>query len=127
MNQPAGDMGKQVERRHYPRISTEIPVEIRRGGTTRVQAVISDLSSHGMQVSCARSEAERFDANGQQFEVEAHFTVPLAGGDAEVAAQCKLVFARRIAADRYCIGLNFLDMEELSYTHLARFMESCLD
>lgn len=120
-------MGKQAERRHYPRISTELPVELQRDGGNRVQAVISDLSSHGMQVSCPRAEAERIDSSGKQIEVQAHFTVPLAGGDGDVAAHCKLVFARRIAADRYCIGLHFLDIEENSYAHLARFMESRLE
>lgn len=116
----------QGERRRYPRIKTDLPIEIQKEESDAiVQGTISDLSSTGVQVACSPDEAERFGTRGQQIDVQVRFRVP-APDAAPVAARCRLVFARRVCADRYCVGLNFIDVDDDSFANLAAFMETRL-
>lgn len=115
------------ERRRYPRIRTQLAAEVLKPDGTVVQGTISDLSSTGVQVACSPEEAKRFQTRGEQIEVRIRFGVPAPGADeAPVAAGCKLVFTRRVAADEFCVGLNFAELDDESFANLAAFMESRL-
>ena len=115
------------ERRRYPRIRTRLAAEVLKPDGTVVQGTISDLSSTGVQVACSPEEAKRFQTRGEQIEVRIRFDVPAPGVDeAPVSASCKLVFTRRVAADEFCVGLNFAELDDESFANLAAFMESRL-
>lgn len=118
----------QGERRRYPRVSTQLEVEVRTDGGDTIAGTISDLSSTGLQVLCPPEQARRIDTRGQQIAVQVHFSVTLAETeDGSVHAPCKVVFARRVSADAYCIGLSFLDLDDDSFAYLARYLESRLN
>lgn len=114
----------QGERRRYPRIKTRLAAEIHKPGGTIVQGTISDLSSTGLQLACSPEEAKRFQNRGEQIDVRIRFAVSMPNAaDSPVSANCRLIFTRRVAADEYCVGLNFVDMDDESFANLAAFME----
>ncbi len=117
-----------VERRYYPRTSVDWPAELRLESGESIRGSATDASPAGIQIACDGHDAARILPPGSTLILA---TAPrpilrLGVGGTEPAAQvevnCRLAYLRRVAQDKYHIGLLFVqfsgDGERLLENHL---------
>lgn len=121
----------QAERRHYPRLLTSIPVELRSDEGERFSATLTNLSVGGVEVQCGRSSAQRLVPArhqafpGQPIDIEARFR--LADGSSpptEVTARGAIVVSRRLAQDEYRLGVRFREFADDGETRVSDYVRA---
>lgn len=107
------------ERRHYPRISTELPLEIVTAGGETATATIRNLSMGGVEISCDRWCADRILPSGHQafpgqpITAQLRWQITSADGSAQpVQATGEIVVSRRLSQNEYRVGIQILRFED---------------
>lgn len=121
------------ERRKYPRIIVNCPIYLLLSNDEKVKAIVYDVSPGGIQVRCDRITAHKVQYEYESFKEKAStkfkliFMLPLEGKEEKVGSTCRLAFIMRLENDRYAIGMEFIEMENVSRKTLKRFIEISME
>lgn len=106
------------ERRLYPRITTELPLELQTDAGETARATIRNLSQGGLEISCDRWCADRILPSGHQafpgqpINAQLRWQVRGAdGSDQAVQASGEIVVSRRLSQNEYRVGIQILRFE----------------
>lgn len=119
-----------ADRRHYPRISTELPLEIEIDAGETVRGTIRNLSVGGLEISCDRWCADRILPSGHQafpgqpIRARLRWTLPGGGQEQVVEASAEIVVSRRLSQNEYRVGIHFLDFSADGEQAVQRFVAS---
>jgi len=101
------------ERRLHPRFDVILPVQIHKDGGVE-EGNIFDISHGGVQIGCEEKVALTLVPGGadvnrsQPVSVALSFRLP--GGHEAVEASAGIVVCRRVAADEFRLGLEFVEL-----------------
>ena len=122
-----------AERREHPRIKTSQPLDIITANGKVLQGNLLDISRAGLQFYCDGPTSQCIFPEGYVLPAGKSGTVQvrcsLAFSDqstGSVGAVCRLIFSRRVAQDRYCIGLQFEQFTDDSYGSIERYINEHL-
>lgn len=113
------------ERRQYPRVSADLPLEVQ-CGDDQVRAAVCNLSCGGLEMSCDRWSADRLLPPGHQafpgqpIAVRLRFQLP--GEGDHVAAAAEIVDSRRLAQNEYRVRIRFTGFDGDGEARLERFV-----
>lgn len=117
------------ERRHYPRVLTELPLEIVTEGGESACGTIRNLSMGGVEISCDRWCADRILPSGHQafpgqpIHAQLRWRVKAADGtEKAVEAAGEIVVSRRLSQDEYRVGIHFLHFDGDSEQNLQDYV-----
>lgn len=123
----------RTDRREHPRIKTSLPLDIIMANGEVLQGILIDISRAGLQISCDGPTAHRIFPEGYMLSAgkfgKVQVRCSLGPGDqsaGNVDAACRLVFSRRVAQDKYCIGLQFEEFAGDSYSAIEQYIEEHL-
>lgn len=123
---------KMVERRQYPRVDANIRGRLTLADGKVFNVVVCDTSSSGLRIQCGPREREmitprgRCIESGHAIEAEIEIDMPGSSGSKKVSklnTRCALAFSRRVAADKFHIGMSYLDLDDENYEKLAAFID----
>lgn len=122
-----------LDQRREPRFRTDFVCTV---DTTTCEAdgVITNLSMSGLQLECDHSLMAALMPNikrptpHEPVELTIHFDVPTSRKDKEtIDLQCKIIYSRRLAQDKYVLGCAFGEFEnqcdEVLHDYLEHFGE----
>ena len=118
------------ERRQYPRIPTDLPLEVRTGDGEVVRVAARNLSCGGLEMSCDRWCADRLLPPGHQafpgqpIKVQLAFQLPAGEGSRGVAVAAEVVDSRRLSQNEYRVGLHFTTFEGDGEALVERFVHA---
>jgi hypothetical protein len=119
-----------MERRQYPRLTTQFPAELDDAHGGRVPVTATNVSLGGLQVLCDRHTALRIAPNGSIVSprdatpITVRVTLPLRDGThVKVEVRCRPRVLRRIAAEEYRLGLEYELFNGHSYQALEAFID----
>ncbi len=106
------------ERRHYPRVATDLPLEVLTEGGETARGTICNLSMGGVEISCDRGCADRILPSGHQafpgqpIRAQLRLQLPAADGAVTaVQASGEIVVSRRMSQDEFRVGIHFLNFD----------------
>lgn len=106
------------ERRHYPRVAADLPLEIVTEGGESAKGTIRNLSVGGVEISCDRWCADRILPSGHQafpgqpIKAQLRLSLPAADGSNQpVEAAGEIVVSRRMSQNEYRVGIHFLRLD----------------
>ena len=127
---PISDFRVRKYKRDYPRVATQLPVELSLPDGEIIHAVSVNLSPAGIQIACDRVTVSRILPLSQRrrptstTEVQVRLRFPESSGMPDViATRCIAIFSRRVAQNEFRIGLQFQHFEGDDYQKLERFLE----
>ena len=99
-----------------------------------INVVVLDTSTTALKLQCNSAERDLLTPGGQWTKngrpIEAHIlmTLPFSEGKSrEIEARCHTAFSRRVARDRFQIGMKYLDLDDESYTNLCEFISFAMN
>jgi hypothetical protein len=115
-----------IEKRHYPRLNISAPVLVKLKSGESITVDLDNISSSGLQLLCDREAESLITPLGQWDPAEMMVSVDLPGlkAGSKFEAKCVIVTSRRVAIDKFTIGLRFVDFIGESYESLGKSMES---
>lgn len=122
-----------TDRREHPRIKASLPLDIITADGRVLQGNLLDISRAGLQIDCDGPTTQCIFPEGYILPAGKSGTVQVrctlafsdqSGGSVE--AVCRLIFSRRVAQDRYCIGLQFEQFTDDSYGNIERYIDEHL-
>ena len=121
-------------KRDHPRIRESLPVELLTQGDKKLFATTYDLSKRGVQISCDGVTVQEIfggDGPGPPAKLPTVILkVRLSNSSQEpeqIEAECKAVFARRVAEEEYRVGLLIHSLSAPARVALDRFVDRWLD
>lgn len=106
------------ERRLYPRITTDLPLELETESGDPARAVVCNLSVGGIEIRCDRWCADRVLPSGHQafpgqpIRVRMRWNLSAGDGSSEpVQADGEIVVSRRISQNEFRIGIHVLKFQ----------------
>lgn len=122
-----------LEKRRYPRVNANFEAEIFCGDGFKIKAIVLDTSSTGLKLQCNSVERDlltprgEWTYQGKPIEAKVSLIVPQPKNKTTaVDVQCAVAFSRRVAMDRYHVGLRYLTLDQKGFTILAEFISSKL-
>lgn len=123
------------ERRLYPRLKTDFPIEITMPDGEIVTATTINLSTSGVQMECGRSEASQmFSVSedektlGKPIELKTCLKLPIKPtAPTEICLLCRIVISRRLEENIYHIGLKYIDLKEDQQQTLETYLDQLLN
>jgi hypothetical protein len=123
-----------MERRLYPRVSTQLPALIANDEGVQLKVLVSDISGDGLCMECNTIERDlvtphgRFVRDdGKPVELVVKLNLPEENGkEAEIQARCHVTFSRRIARNRCMMGVRYHDLDSNAYQRLLHFIDLVL-
>lgn len=117
----------QAEMRLHPRVGVDLPAELEPFGGDCLDVRLINLSVGGVLIEGGEQLDQLLDASrrlktGAPVEVNLHFGLE-AG---PVHCHCRLIHMRRLAQDRYQMGMKILSVADDSLELLSRYVESRL-
>jgi len=119
-----------VERRHHPRIYRRLPAEILLAESMLGTATILNISRGGAQLECLTPVARSLmtpTGTGEPYRpVELCLRAQLPIGEhppTPLLVRCRVVVPRRVSADTYHVGLQFIAIEPEHSRLLERYVE----
>lgn len=121
------------DKRRYPRIEVNAPIEITRNNTPPISSTVHDISPDGMQLRCDAKTGsklgllrlEKEGSNGT--EIEAALRIQLAEGPLQLNTRNRCCYVREVLNDYFAIGIEFVHMYDESRDHLMRFVERAIE
>jgi hypothetical protein len=118
------------ERRRYPRLDVEIPLELALPNDGALTAEMVNLSIDGLQFRCDHETARRIVPKGyvatpgERAEVLVRLRLPFVGHPSTaVEIHCRVIILRRLSANEYRFGLAFIGIEGQDYRVLESFVD----
>lgn len=117
------------ERRRYPRVTVDMPLEFVEADGTTLSATLVSLSHSGLEAACDHWTARRVSPPGYQttpshnIQTLIRFTLP--GDDTVLEATCRVVVCRRLSRDAYRMGLQYTALGDGVRARLERFLGGC--
>ncbi len=100
--------------RHYARVNAHFSAQLTTPTGLVRQADIENISRAGVMLSCNRETLETLQPTShtptpvESAQIELHFEVPVDAYHTEtVSSTCKVIYVRRLARDRFQVGLSF--------------------
>jgi hypothetical protein len=122
-----------TDRREHPRIKASQPIDIVAENGKVLQGDLLDISHAGLQFCCDGPTAHCIFPEGHVLSagrsgtVHISFSLPFTDqSSGSVDAVCQLIFSRRVAQDKYCIGVQFEKSAGDSYNTIVRFINEHL-
>ncbi|MGB5338837.1 MAG: PilZ domain-containing protein [Gammaproteobacteria bacterium] len=123
----------RTDRREHPRIRISLPLEIIVANGKVLRGDMLDISRAGLQFCCdGRSARSIFPGGhllsaGKSGTVQVRCSLALSDqSSGHVDASCQVIFSRRAAQDKYCIGAQFEQFAGDSYGTIERFINEHL-
>ena len=121
------------ERRQYPRIVIDVPVQIQTQNEKSILADAYDISPDGLQIRCERLTARALhpsgrslsDGNGPQVDVTLY--LPFPSGQLPLSARCKLFYVAVCPRGDIAFGLQFVKFEGSGSRTLSQFIEKSIE
>lgn len=111
-----------VERRLYPRVFTDLSAQANKGSDNFSVQVVN-LSLNGFQVEGGEQLAA-LKAEAGKPSVELNLNFQLAGQP--VTSLCRVVYKRRMSADRAALGLKIISMDDEARSVIESYVHSRL-
>ncbi len=126
-------MLRKIEKRRYPRVIANLVADVTCNGGIKLKLDVLDTSSMGLKLQCNWAERDiltprgQWTQNGRPIEADISMDVPVSKNKSyEVKARCLMAFSRRVARDRFQVGLQYLDLDEKSFSTLGEFISTKL-
>ena len=107
------------ENRQFPRIKTRIPLHIINQNGEALFATALDMSLDGLQIECDHKTQQQIiqgnekQTPGQPVEMDIQIKIPITkNSSTRMEMRCRLVIARRLAQNKYHLGLNYLQLDD---------------
>ena len=113
---PRPDDPANLGKRSRVRYSTRIEARLEAGGLLN-KAVITNLSDTGLQLECNRKVLDELMPNIQRpdprrpIELRVHFRLDTEPAR-DLQLDCRMLYVRRLAQDRFLTGGEFIDVSE---------------
>ncbi len=109
-----------IERRLHPRVFTELSAQANKGDDQFPVQVVN-ISISGLQIE-GGGQLAGLTAQAGKPSIEMNLNFTLAGQ--VVNLLCRVVYKRRMSADRAALGLNIIDMADEDRSAIERYVES---
>lgn len=123
-----------IEKRRYPRVDANFEAEIQCEDDFKITAMVLDTSSNGLKLECNSVERDILTPRGewtrQGKPIEANVTLNIPQSDDKtsvITVQCYVAFSRRVAKDRYHVGLRYRELNQQEFAVLAGFIKEKLE
>lgn len=122
-----------MSKRHYGRISKQLPAIVANEDGMRLKVVTVDASIGGVSILCNIYQRDvitpggSFIRNGRP--VKLSISLDLSNEDGQlspIVANCHISYSRRISKDKCMIGMRYIDFENNSQDRLFRFISDSL-
>lgn len=127
------DIPGNIERRHSPRHSIRVAVDLVLSDGTLLPVESRSMSGSGMQVLCDTWVTDEIEPRGIQVHSVNHIklkvvtSLPVNGENKKLYALCRIISARRLSQEEYILNLAFVEFENGTETvldnYLAQFLQ----
>ncbi|MGH8549701.1 MAG: PilZ domain-containing protein [Methylococcales bacterium] len=124
------DLLPNLEKRHYPRVNANIDAEVACADGFKIKGIVLDTSSTGLRLQCNAIERElltprgEWTRDGRPIEVKVTMVMPRANNETStIEVCCAVAFSRRVALDRYHVGMRFKNLDQEGFLILAEFID----
>ncbi len=126
-------MLKQIEKRRYPRVNANCTAKVICSDGVELKLDVLDTSSSGLKLQCNWAERDiltpqgQWTLNGRPIEAQIKMALPISNDKScEIYARCRMAYSRRVARDKFQVGLKYTDLDETSFSNLGEFINSRL-
>jgi len=124
---------RKIVKRRYPRVNANLVADVTCSGGIKLKLDVLDTSSTGLKLQCNWAERDmltprgQWTQNGRPIEADIRMDVPVSGNKCyEIKARCLMAFSRRVARDRFHVGMQYLDLDEKNFSNLSKFISTRL-
>jgi PilZ domain-containing protein len=121
------------DRRKYPRLKLQIPVQVQNQNGKRVAAILYDISPDGLQLRCDRKIADIIHPGGKQIaetdqpSVTVGFNLLQNGTNTEIIVRCSICYFALLTSsenNEVAFGLCFRQFKGKCLQHIKQFFLS---
>lgn len=123
-----------MEKRLFPRVNANLSAEILCEQGERFDVTVLDTSSSVLKIQCTAVERDiitphgEWTRNGRPIEAEIRMQLPLTESNThEINCRCTIAFSRRVAMDKFQVGMKYSRLDDASLAVLGEFIRLRMD
>lgn len=99
------------ERRYNRRYPIKLPIDLELENGARLSVTTTNISINGLQFHCDNWIARELEPRGIQLHSMDHINLGIFADTIKLKLKGHIVFARRLAQNKYIVGILFVDMD----------------
>ena len=114
------------EKRCYPRIIIDLPVQLTLADGTRLNATVHDVSPDALQIRCGAGNTLFSKSTDEEDMVDIRLHLPFHAGALNFSAQCRVVHETAANDGQVACGLRFKKFSRVGARILQIFIEESM-